>query len=252
MQHGTHLSQADGSRRFWIARDVFVCAAQTAVVFLDLAGDKFTGVDYETAGSLSAAVNWPTHVMDRIAPHYTSTSPNPERLSELVAKGLLVTTPSESATQCSHAYVLPLARSEISIGAEFSAHISTLDIARFVYSCTLTRIELKRHALQSLASAVCRARQRFGSRTREVTRAELSDRVGTFRRLRVYAFSAENQCLFHSLALFRFLSLCRIAPSWVIGVKTNPWGAHSWLQCGDCVLDDSPERTLKYDPILIL
>ena len=77
-------------------------------------------------------------------------------------------------------------------------------------------------------------------------------RVQQFRQLRLYSLTTLDQCLFHALALCRFLSPFGVFPSWVIGVRTHPWGAHSWVQCGDLVLDDTPEHVLEYTPLLIV
>ena len=40
------------------------------------------------------------------------------------------------------------------------------------------------------------------------------------------------------------------AAVWVFGVRTWPFSAHCWLQIGDAVLDDDPERVGIYPPIL--
>ena len=63
-----------------------------------------------------------------------------------------------------------------------------------------------------------------------------------FRRLRPYAFAAKDQCLFHALALLKFLAYYNIFPTWVIAVRPTPWAAHSWLQLGNHVLDCNPEE----------
>jgi hypothetical protein len=72
-----------------------------------------------------------------------------------------------------------------------------------------------------------------------------------FHRLRPYAFTARDQCLLHALALLHYLAACELAATWLIGVQTHPWGAHSWVQWQDMVLDASPEQTLSFTPILI-
>ena len=40
--------------------------------------------------------------------------------------------------------------------------------------------------------------------------------------------------------------------AWVFGVRTWPFSAHCWLQIGDAVLDDDPERVSRYTPIMVL
>ena len=74
--------------------------------------------------------------------------------------------------------------------------------------------------------------------------------VGLFRRLRPHTFAARDRCLFHSLALVRFTARHGVFPTWVIGVRAKPWGAHAWVQQGKLLLDANPEQVCEYTPIL--
>ena len=77
-------------------------------------------------------------------------------------------------------------------------------------------------------------------------------RVDVFRQLRPFAFAAEGHCLLHALTLMRFLSKYDLHPDWVIGVTTQPWGAHSWVQWDNYLLDSNPEKVCGYTPIMIV
>jgi len=74
--------------------------------------------------------------------------------------------------------------------------------------------------------------------------------VDVFRRLRPFVFAAEGRCLLHALTLVKFLSRYDFHPEWMIGVTTQPWGAHSWVQWGNFLLDTNPEKVCGYIPIL--
>jgi hypothetical protein len=37
-----------------------------------------------------------------------------------------------------------------------------------------------------------------------------------------------------------------------MGVKVNPWAAHSWVQSGEYVLDGTPEQVRFFTPILVV
>jgi len=76
--------------------------------------------------------------------------------------------------------------------------------------------------------------------------------VSTFRTLRPFVYMARNRCLLHALTLRRFLAFYDLHPSWVIGVRTRPWAAHSWVQSGRLVLDARPDDICEYTPILIV
>ncbi|WP_431261872.1 lasso peptide biosynthesis B2 protein [Roseateles chitinivorans] len=73
-----------------------------------------------------------------------------------------------------------------------------------------------------------------------------------FERLRPLAFSARDRCLHDSLSLVFFLFAEGLSARWVIGVKTNPFGAHSWVQSGRTVLNDQHEFVRAFRPILVV
>lgn len=60
----------------------------------------------------------------------------------------------------------------------------------------------------------------------------------------------QSACLYRAWLLRRLLRLCGQDATWVFAVKTWPFGAHCWLQVGDAVLDDDPDRLDHYTPIL--
>ncbi len=76
--------------------------------------------------------------------------------------------------------------------------------------------------------------------------------VSVFRILRPFVYDARDRCLLHALTLERFLGFYGLHPNWVIGVRTRPWGAHSWVQAGRLVLDGRPDDVNEYTPILIV
>jgi len=81
---------------------------------------------------------------------------------------------------------------------------------------------------------------------------DVVDRIGAaFRKANLFIRSDGN-CLANTLA---FVWLCQQAgqrPSFVIGVRINPFSAHCWSQDGVIVLNDDCERVLPYEPILVI
>jgi hypothetical protein len=59
-----------------------------------------------------------------------------------------------------------------------------------------------------------------------------------------------SKCLVQSFLLLRFLQRSGVSARWVFGVRTWPFAAHCWLQAGEVVLDDAPERLTAFVPIL--
>lgn len=61
-----------------------------------------------------------------------------------------------------------------------------------------------------------------------------------------------GKCLLRSFLLLQHLRAAGEDAHWVFGVRTWPFHAHCWLQCGDLVLDDRHERAASYAPILVV
>ena len=55
-----------------------------------------------------------------------------------------------------------------------------------------------------------------------------------------------------SLALLDFLARRGVFADLVLGVKLNPFGAHSWVQTGPVVLNDAVDHVNAHTPILVV
>jgi hypothetical protein len=73
--------------------------------------------------------------------------------------------------------------------------------------------------------------------------------VTIFHLLRPY-YMREYLCRFDSLALIEFLAHYHQFPSWVFGVKVEPFGAHCWVQEDDCLLNDTIDYVRRFTPIM--
>jgi hypothetical protein len=40
--------------------------------------------------------------------------------------------------------------------------------------------------------------------------------------------------------------------SWVVGVRLKPMSAHCWLQSGELVINDTPEYTRVFNPLIVV
>lgn len=62
----------------------------------------------------------------------------------------------------------------------------------------------------------------------------------------------QGECLYRAYLLRAYLATQGLGAAWVFGVRTWPFTAHCWLQCGDLVLDDDPDRISLYTPVLVI
>lgn len=87
------------------------------------------------------------------------------------------------------------------------------------------------------------------SRSRAVSEAEVGRLTATFVRLLPWA-PGQGACLYRAYLLRTLLRRAGADAQWVFGVRTWPFSAHCWLQLGDAVLDDDPDRVGAYTPIM--
>lgn len=120
----------------------------------------------------------------------------------------------------------------------------------FAYAHAWARTALRRISMYEIAVRV-KASRRI-STLGAIDQPLIEELVAHFRYLRPWAFASRGQCLLHALTLVRFLTLFDVHATWIVGVTTRPWAAHSWVQHGASVLDGIPEHVLPYHPIMIV
>ena len=223
------------------------CSAGAVTVFLDLKRNRYFGVGArETRALQTLAANWSeactqtSGAIEPMAPEDAAQLAN-----ALASAGLLSHTEPSAMSHAPCAINLDALLRDL--GAERQGgSIRLTHVSRFVRACLWARCALRSRSLYALACELARDRIAAHAVFDEEQAIELA-RV--FRRLRPYAFAAHDRCLFHALALVRFLSYYKVFPLWVIGVRIRPWAAHSWVQQGSLILDGNPEQVCQYTPI---
>jgi hypothetical protein len=236
-------------QQYWIPSHVRVCPLLASTILLDLKRNRYFGIGTNETRALSTlALNWDqangsAATVERLAPDAAILMAD-----ALVEAGLLSRDAPAERTACSGpppdlSGVLTSAGHELSRGTSLRlAHI-----ASFIAALAWTRRALRSRSLYSIA---CEVRDRKAAASGDFDECRAVELVGIFRRLRPHTFAARDRCLFHSLALVRFMARHDVFPTWVIGVRAKPWGAHAWVQQGKLLLDASPEHVCEYTPIL--
>jgi hypothetical protein len=168
-------------------------------------------------------------------------------LQELLDGGLLTTDPSAGKS-------LSAARVELALERLIDPEDATqsrpraMHVARFIRACTTAAIRLRWGHIQRTVNAVAnRKRRRASSTPFDVDKArELTASFQTLRSL----FPRDYLCLFDSLALLEFLAGFDLYPTWVFGVRLEPWAAHCWVQEGQYIFNEGVEEAAFYTPIM--
>jgi hypothetical protein len=253
---------------FRIPAHVHVCATPHGSVLLDLKRDKYFGLGRTETLMLAASVpEWPKPVW-RDGPCGVRQESNLKAgalgLSEsLVKDGLLVrdvdvgSPGAESKREALGARGAAEIRRDmrgewISIGDELevASTVGLRDVFNFLWAYLWVRgsLALRPFAATVESMRVLKARRSGGQHAWHCHRVAVL--VDVFRRVRPFVFAAEGRCLLHALTLVKFLGRYDFHPEWMIGVTTQPWGAHSWVQWGNFLLDTNPEKVCAYVPIL--
>ena len=132
---------------------------------------------------------------------------------------------------------------------ETPAKASMPDVLAFLAS---TALHAHGYHGRSFARIVTGARERR-ARTAPAARDDrvLAERVAAYQAALPWV-PFQGVCLHRAHMLFHFLMDAGLTPNWVFGVRTWPFSAHCWLQIGDDVLADEPDRVGLYTPILVI
>jgi Transglutaminase-like superfamily len=226
----------------------YVCLTPDAI-FLDLRRDEYLGLTEQQSALLGAVIQgWPTP--GESAPGEDAKGSLASLLDTLLKKGLLTqdlsvgkraTPPRLPRVESRFVDLDTTPRPQVSLGhvASFAlAYAQALRASRFL-------------ALESIVNGARRRKQRRGRPivTPEDV-AEARNLVNVFLCVRPFFYTFRDRCLFDSLVLVNFLARRGLQADWVFAVKTNPFGAHCWVQHGAWILNGPPELARGFTPIM--
>jgi hypothetical protein len=239
---------------YWLPSHVRGCSTASGTVLLDLHRNRYFGIGRRETNVLrSLAGNWDCSET-AFASFGSDVEPPPladaVRIADkLVEAGLLSKNAPEPVAFTPQQVDLQSLLTSVGHEIDRRSSIRLRHIITFLRACSWARRSVRSRTLFLVAEDVGRQKNAVTTPFDTERAIEL---VGIFRRLRPHTFTARDQCLFHALALVRFLASYDVHPTWVIGVRTKPWAAHSWVQQGTLLLDANPEEVCEYTPILAI
>jgi hypothetical protein len=246
----TKKKNVSEDEQYWTPHHIRAAITPTGVVLLDMKRNRYMGLGMTEARALAAlAPNWPHASTEGQPLQALSRERALLRVAAFVEAGLLSRDPPEAGFSTT---TVDLTAQLTSIGLQDQATVPIRPhhIVNFIRACVWAKWVLRSRTLYSVACEISAAKKTQGSSASNLQCTIAL--VCIFRRLRPYAFESRDRCLFHALALLRFLSRYASHPTWVIGVSARPWAAHSWLQVDNCLLDSSPEEVCSFTPILAI
>jgi hypothetical protein len=230
-------------KRFFLANQAYACAVGDQLVFLDLQSGKYLRVATSSSGALEKWVSgWPA---------MGAREERPKVLQDLLKRGVL-TTDIARGKDATFARTPAPAKALADVALSSASRINLRHIRVFFKAVALARFRL---TLKTLTPIVNRVRRRKAAAEKLAMTFELSYLRGlleVFDTLRPFAFGTHDVCLLHSITLLEFLAQYGIFPSWILGVHTTPFSAHSWVQYEEYVLSDTPSGVEMFVPILVV
>jgi Transglutaminase-like superfamily len=254
--HAQDQIAADGCRpmptriAYFLSENSYCCEFDDGAIILELGTGTYVGVHAESLPELrSRTKNWPNSSdIDRGAP-FTGGATSENLIAHLLARGILTTSPTPERS-----FATITAREALSITGSEAARKRwpIIQIPRFVNSLLTVATHHKDKKLASLLDWLRRRQSSIRAQGHSVTIDDVRKLLVTFLRLRIWFYTADRRCLFDSLVLATFLTKKKIPCTFVIGVSTKPFLAHSWVQVGTSVLNDTAEHVQMFTPILVI
>jgi hypothetical protein len=239
------------ARQYWMPPHVRACPTTTGAVVLDLKRNRYFGVGRnETRALFTLELDWSKANLNAASlPEPLSLDAATRIAEDLVEAGLLSRNAPTPTDDVLTPGTIDLGGTLTSVGHQINRSVTI----RFSHAINFFRAcAWAKHAVRSrtLYSVACQVSSNKSRRQESFDMERAIELACIFRRLRPFTFTAKEQCLFHALALVKFLSCYQVFPTWVIGVRARPWAAHSWVQEGSLLLDSNPEHVCEYMPIL--
>lgn len=229
-----------------LADHVRACRIDSQVVLLDLRRDRYVGVGGPQVASLShLIVDWPAAAAEAAA----LAGSHEGWMKTLLGLGML----ADAGTPPPRCAKLPEPREALAL--EPHARESAprwRDLPGLAWAASTAAVWMRRRCLAEIARRVLDLRPGDHAMQHAAGAAALEPAVASYLRLSPLLFTADDRCLHDSLALVRFLAGKGLFPNWVIGVRTRPFLAHSWVQSGSLVLNDVPEHVRTFTPIMVV
>lgn len=247
--HTTNERETDIKRpKYFLSSSAYCCEFDDGAVILDMRAGVYLGIDAKYLRDLRNCIgNWPNNVGYDPAAGCADDESLQTLIVDLIGRRILTTAPTQpNAPELEY----PTATLTNMYWSRASDRIPLSHMVKFFAS--LARVALHRKGPR-LAAVLAWIRRRqstlshLGSSRSPDRKQEL---LTSFLRLRVWCYTAYRRCLFDSMVLSVFLTKNEVPCTLVIGVATKPFVAHSWVQIGEWVLNDTVEYVQMFTPIL--
>lgn len=237
---------------YFTSSHVHACLADRHLVFLDLKRDKYLCLDETTSRALDWLVDIESASGLRAEAARRILPPSVEAIvADLHKQGILTQGIRTKERADDHLGFHPIPDRIMSPVAPRPIANRRPPTSRqlwhFARATISAKWKLRTLPIERTVQEVTRRRDRRGKP--QLDTHSTSEVVSAFHAMRPL-FPHKQVCLFDSLALLDFLAPFDAFPTWVFGVKMNPFMAHCWVQDGPIVLNENIDYVKQFTIIM--
>lgn len=235
---------------YFLQPHVHYCKVDDGVVLLDTRNERYLGLGHLELCALAPIVDGWSSFVPPVQGGDLNAGDAASFAEALVRRGLLTT---ETIRRAERPSVDVQYDRELEWRRDSTArNVRCSELFRFILACGIAGFSIRAFSLERIINSVTSKRARLGADPDGVDINRVSELVRVFSRLRPFVFSSRGRCLFESVALLEFLRMYGVCPLWVIGVRTRPFGAHSWLVYKGLLLNGKVEQTRCFEPLIVV
>jgi hypothetical protein len=233
---------------YFLSAHAYCCEFEDGAIILDLNDDTYLGIDAAHLSNLRVRVgNWPDPGQGNQEIKCQDTGVSEGLISDLLARQILTTSPEPRTLT---AAIQPGTALTIASSAMARRGIPITHVTRFVLAFLTVSMRLKLRGLSSVLGRFRQLQSSIPHCSNSIAPEDTINQLASFVKLRIWCYTAHRRCLFNSLVLSAYLTRGMVPCTVVIGVSTKPFLAHSWVQIGNAVLDDTAEHVQTFKTIL--
>jgi hypothetical protein len=218
------------------------------VVLLDLRRGKYVGIGNNDLEDLRRVVSdWQ---MDSAGLREAEPSDRAIASAEHLVALELLTRDVNQVRTCAQSNVVPAREVAFNDATKRLPRIRLHHVIRFAGSFLFAIRRLKRQSLDNTIAHLTSLKAHCMAGDPILDLQSVRELVGVYQYIRPFVFTAKDKCLLDSLVLMRFLLGYRVPATLIIGARTQPFAAHSWVQHEAMALNETVEKTRAYAPIV--
>ncbi|MBT2246732.1 lasso peptide biosynthesis B2 protein [Sphingobium sp. BHU LFT2] len=222
--------------QFMLRDDLYFCKNADAVILLDTRIGRYSALPGVFVGAFSRYIDGCQLSSDDL-----------QILGQLAQQGILVGAADQP--QRLNSKFEPLPSPEVEIG--YADRLPSFSLAVSAITSRLIWTWRVRHqSFSSLIDRIKKVRSRPSRGTGKRSTRDLGRLANAFR-FADLLLGSHDCCLPRSLALVATARKYGLNPVLVIGIQVAPFAAHCWVQDGNVVANESPDRAQMFTPILV-